>query len=146
MRTIEVEYIIPEGVQPGDTVTIEVEVPKPEKKPRGVLAGIPLEEMTIEQLKREKINAGSVLYKAQQRNASEDIIARNQERFDRVTARLAELAPAIDEEKEAAKAAKKAEREAKKAAKKAEKEAAKAAAAAEAQDVIDASIPEDVEI
>ncbi len=83
----------------------EVEVPKMQKQPRGCLAGIPLEEMTYEQLKREKINAGSVLYKAKKRNAPEETIAQNQERFDAVVAMLAEKRAEIKAEKEAAKAA-----------------------------------------
>ena len=83
----------------------EVEVPKMQKQPRGCLAGIPLEEMTYEQLKREKINAGSVLYKAKKRNAPEETIAQNQERFDAVVAMLAEKRAEIKADKEAAKAA-----------------------------------------
>lgn len=82
----------------------EVEVPKQVKTPRGCLAGIPLEEMTYEQLKREKINAGSVLYKAKKRNAPAETIAQNQERFDAVVALLAEKRAEIKAEKEAAKA------------------------------------------
>lgn len=58
----------------------DVEVPVAEKKPRGQLAGIALEDMTDEQLKREIINANSVLYKAKQRGASEDVIAKNEAR------------------------------------------------------------------
>lgn len=83
----------------------EIEAPKMQKTPRGCLAGIPLEEMTYEQLKREKINAGSVLYKAKKRNAPADTIAQNQERFDAVVALLAEKRAEIKAEKEAAKAA-----------------------------------------
>jgi hypothetical protein len=62
--------------------TFEVEAPIKERKPRGQLAGIALADMTDEQLKREIINAGSVLYKAKQRGASEEIIAKNQARLD----------------------------------------------------------------
>lgn len=87
----------------------EVEAPKQVKTPRGCLAGIPLEEMTYEQLKREKINAGSVLYKAKKRNAPEETIAQNQERYDAVSALLAEKRAEMKAEKEAAKAAAKAE-------------------------------------
>lgn len=77
----------------------EVEVPKKERAPRGVLAGIPLEEMTMEQLKRERINAGSVLYKAQKRNAPEETIALNQARLDAVKAEIeARKAEEADEE------------------------------------------------
>ena len=56
---------------------------------RGQLAGLTLEEMTDEQLKREIINAKSVLYKAIQRGASQETIEKNQARVD---AALAEKA------------------------------------------------------
>lgn len=94
-KTFEVEVTIPELPEGqkkwnvGDTFTIEVEVPTPEKKPRGQLAGIALVDMTDEQLKRELINAKSVLYKAKQRGASEDTIAVNQARVDAAEAEKA---------------------------------------------------------
>ena len=81
-KTFEVEVTVPEGMSAGDKFTIEVEAPVPEKKPRGQLAGIALEDMTDEQLKREIINANSVLYKAKQRGAAEETIAANQARVD----------------------------------------------------------------
>lgn len=92
-KTFKVEVTVPEGLKAGDTFEIEVEAPVKEKAPRGQLAGIALEDMTIEQLKREKINASSVLYKAKQRGASDETIAKNQARVDAVCARLAEVAP-----------------------------------------------------
>ena len=67
----------------------EVEAPKKEKKARGQLAGIALEDMTDEQLKRELINSKSVLYKATQRGASEETIAVNQARVDAAVAEKA---------------------------------------------------------
>ena len=94
-KTFEVEVTIPalpEGKKKwveGDTFTIEVEVPAPEKKQRGQLAGIALVDMTDEQLKREIINANSVLYKAKQRGASEETIAANQARVDAAKAEQA---------------------------------------------------------
>lgn len=82
-RTFEVEVTVPEGLKEGDTFKIEVEAPRRASgTPRGQLAGIALEEMTDEQLKREIINASSVLYKAKKRGASEDTIAINQARVD----------------------------------------------------------------
>lgn len=72
----------------------EVEAPVKEKKPRGQLAGIALEDMTDEQLKREIINANSVLYKAKQRGASEETIAMNQARVDAAKAEKAKRTPA----------------------------------------------------
>lgn len=53
---------------------------------RGKLAGLTLEEMDDEQLKRELINSKSVLYKAEKRGASEETIAKNQARVDAATA------------------------------------------------------------
>ena len=88
-KTFEVEVTVPDGLSAGDKFTIEVEAPVPEKKPRGQLAGIALEDMTDEQLKREIINANSVLYKAKQRGASEETIAANQARVDAAKAEKA---------------------------------------------------------
>ena len=82
MAKFTVEVTVPEGLKAGDSFTVEVEAPTPEKKPRGQLAGIALEDMTDEQLKREIVNANSVLYKAKQRGASEETIAANQARVD----------------------------------------------------------------
>ena len=73
--------------------TFEVELPEKVKKPRGQLAGIALADMTDEQLKREIINAGSVLYKAKQRGASDEIIAKNQARLDAAKAEKASRHP-----------------------------------------------------
>ena len=74
---------------------LEIEAPAKEKKPRGQLAGIALEDMTDDQLKREIINAGSVLYKAKQRGASEEIINANQARLDAAKAEKAKRAPVL---------------------------------------------------
>ena len=59
------------------------------------MAGLSLEEMTDEQLKRELINANSVLYKAQQRGASAETIAANQARVDAAKAEKAKRAPVV---------------------------------------------------
>ena len=91
-KKFEVEVTVPEGMSAGDKFTIEVEAPVAEKKPRGQLAGIALEDMTDEQLKRELINANSVLYKAKQRGASEETIAANQARVDAAKAEKAKRA------------------------------------------------------
>lgn len=77
--------------------TYEVELPTAEKKPRGQLAGIAIEDMTDEQLKREIINASSVLYKAKQRGASEEAIAKNQARLDAAKAEKEKRAPVVVE-------------------------------------------------
>ena len=88
-RTFEVEVTVPEGLKEGDVFKVQVEVPAAEKKPRGQLAGIALEDMTDDQLKREIINANSVLYKAKQRGAAEETIAANQARVDAAKAEQA---------------------------------------------------------
>lgn len=62
---------------------------------RGQLAGLNVEEMSDEQLKREIINANSVLYKAKQRGASEDTIAKNQARVDAALAEKAKRQPEV---------------------------------------------------
>ena len=56
-KTFTVELTVPDGLVAGDVFTAEIEIPAPVKKPRGQLAGLTLEEMTDEQLKREIINA-----------------------------------------------------------------------------------------
>lgn len=97
-RIIEVEVTVPEGLSAGDTFKVEVEVPAPVKKARGQLAGIALEDMTDEQLKRELVNANSVLYKAKQRGASEEIIASNQARVDAAKAEKAKRSGVAEKE------------------------------------------------
>lgn len=92
-KTFTVEVIVPEGLTAGDKFNVEVEMPDVEKKPRGQLAGIAVEDMTDEQLKREIINAGSVLYKAKQRGASDETIAANQARLDAAKAEKEKRAP-----------------------------------------------------
>ena len=106
-NTFEIEVTIPalpegkESWQEGDNFTVVVEAPAKEKKPRGQLAGIALEDMTDEQLKREIINANSVLYKAKQRGASAETIAANQTRVDAAYAEKAKRHPVAAAEAEA---------------------------------------------
>lgn len=94
-KTFVVEVTIPElpegknSWETGDTFSVEIEAPAKEKKQRGQLAGIAIEDMTDEQLKREIINANSVLYKAKQRGAAEETIAANQARVDAAKAEQA---------------------------------------------------------
>lgn len=91
-KTMTVEVEAPKNLKAGEKFTIEVEIPKPKRKPRGQLAGIALVDMTDEQLKREIINAKSVLYKAKQRGAAEETIAANQARVDAALAEKAKRA------------------------------------------------------
>ena len=100
-KTFTVELTVPEGLSAGDVFTAEIEMPAPVKKPRGQLAGLTLEEMTDEQLKREIINAKSVLYKAKQRGASKETIAANQARVDAALAEKAKRAPVVAQATEA---------------------------------------------
>lgn len=72
---------------PHCNTVFEVEIPAAQR--RGVLVGIALEDMTIEQLKREKVNAHSVLYKGIKRNCSPELVARNQARLNAVKEALA---------------------------------------------------------
>ena len=76
----------------------QMEMPEKVRKPHGQLAGIAIEDMTDEQLKREITNATSVLYKATKRGSSEETIAKAQARLDAAKALR-------DERKAAAKAA-----------------------------------------
>ena len=96
-KSVTLELTVPEGLVAGDVFTVEVELPTPEKKQRGQLAGIPLEEMTDEQLKRELINASSVLYKAKQRGAAPETIAVNEARVEAAKAEKAKRAPVMAE-------------------------------------------------
>ena len=79
VKKLRVNVTVPEGYAPGDTFVIEVEVPSARGRQRTVK---PIDEMTQEELKREIINAGSVLYKAQKRGADEEIIERNKARLE----------------------------------------------------------------
>ena len=92
-KMVTLTIIAPRKLREGEEFEIEVELPTVEKKPRGQLAGVALEDMTFEQVKREVINSGSVLYKAKQRGATEVTIAANQARYDAALARKAELSP-----------------------------------------------------
>lgn len=97
-KKLRVNVTVPEGFKPGDTFMIEVEVPGGRRAQREVK---PIEEMTKEELKREIINAGSVLYKAQKRGADEEIIAKNLARLDAAKALMAEKFPKPIVEKKA---------------------------------------------
>jgi hypothetical protein len=65
---------------------------------RGQLAGLQLADMSDEQLKRELVNAKSVLYKAQQREASQETIDKNQARVDAALEEKANRAPEVTED------------------------------------------------
>lgn len=97
-KKLRVNVTVPEGFQPGDTFMIEVEIPGGRRVKHDIK---PIDEMTKEELKREIINAGSVLYKAKKRGAAEEIIKNNQERLDAAKALMAEKFPKPIVEKKA---------------------------------------------
>lgn len=104
-KTFEIEVTVPEGVVSGDTFVVEVEAPKRAKgtgSGKGQLVGLTLEEMTDLQLKREIVNAGSVLYKATKRGAPAATIEANQIRLDAARAEKASRAPIVAVEEEVA--------------------------------------------
>lgn len=61
-RVIEVSFTADKDIAAGETVTFKYELPK-STGTHGVVAGIPLAEMTDDQLKIEYRNANSVAYK-----------------------------------------------------------------------------------
>ncbi len=95
MAKYRIEVVVPEGLTAGDTFQVEVEIEKKTNanKPRGTLAGVPLEDMSLEQLKRAKINVSSVIYKAKQRGAKESDIMLNEERLARINELLEQKKP-----------------------------------------------------
>lgn len=103
-KLIELEVEAPKNLKAGEKFTVEVAIPTAPRAPRGMLAGIALEDMTLDQLKRELINAKSVLYKAKLRGAPEQTIKANEERVAAAEAmrakRLAEAQEVQVEEEE----------------------------------------------
>lgn len=87
-RVFQIEVEVPHGLQAGDKFVIDVEQPFVPKVKKTRLANIPLEQMTIEQLKRELINARSMLYKAQARGDEKKLV----EATKRVNRAASELA------------------------------------------------------
>lgn len=61
-RVIKVTYVADHDIKAGESVTFDYEVPK-SMGTRGIVAGIPVNEMTDDQLKIEYRNANSVFYK-----------------------------------------------------------------------------------
>lgn len=89
-KKLRVNVTVPEGFKPGDTFVVEVDVPSGRRTQHDTK---PIDEMTKEELKREIINAGSVLYKSQKRGAAEEIIQKNKERLDAARALMTEKFP-----------------------------------------------------
>lgn len=61
-RVIKVSFTADKDIAAGETVEFQYEIPKSAIS-RGIVAGIPLEDMTDDQLKIEYRNANSVYYK-----------------------------------------------------------------------------------
>lgn len=89
---------VPEGLVGGDT--FEYEVPK-KTSSRGAVAGIPVEEMTADQLKIEYRNANSVFYK--QTKAKGQATPEATERLEKVKAIMEEKGIAPTSRKAASK-------------------------------------------
>lgn len=85
-KVIKVSWTADHDIKEGETVEFDYTLPA-STKIRGVNAGIPVEEMTEEQLKIEYRNANSVLYKT--KKAGRDATAA-QARFDKVVAIMKE--------------------------------------------------------
>lgn len=66
-HTIKVTFVADHDIAAGETVVFDYLVPKSEGI-RGIVAGIPLAEMTDDQLKIEYRNANSVYYKTKKAN------------------------------------------------------------------------------
>lgn len=75
----------------------EVEIVTPEVSRRGILNGVSLEDMTDDQLKREIINAKSVLYKSEKRGASIETIAKNKDRVEAALTEKAKRTPVAED-------------------------------------------------
>ena len=73
----------------------ELEVIKPATQPKGILNGIALADMTLDQLRIEKRNAKSVLYKSEKAGATEEMLVPKRERVAAVEARIMEVAPTV---------------------------------------------------
>ena len=87
-RIFQVEVEVPHGLHAGDKFVINVEQPSVATTKKTRLANIPLEQLTLEQLKRELINARSMLYKAQARGDEKKLVEATK-RVNRVAEELA---------------------------------------------------------
>lgn len=87
-KKYQIEVEVPHGLQAGDRFIIDVEQPSAPKVRVSRLANVPLTQMTKEQLKRELVNARSVLYKAHARGDEKKLVEATQ-RVNRVAQELA---------------------------------------------------------
>ena len=82
-RVIKVKFVADHDIVAGEEIVFDYEVPKSER--HGAVAGIPLEEMTDDQLKIEYRNANSVAYKT--KKAGRDA-TKAEERLERCKAEM----------------------------------------------------------
>ena len=87
-KKFKIEVEVPHGLHAGDRFVIDVEAPSVPKVSIAKLANTPLEQLTEGQLKRELINARSVLYKAQARGDEAKLVEATR-RVNRVAKELA---------------------------------------------------------
>lgn len=87
-KTVKVTYTADRDIKAGETIEFDYELPVSAGK-RGVVAGIPLEEMSDDQLKIEYRNANSCFYKvSHKQNADPAAIAKAKDRLDAVLAMM----------------------------------------------------------
>lgn len=73
-KKFQIEIEVPQGLKAGDRFAVSIETPKHPKVTRTRIRDIPLADLTMEQLKQERINARSVLYKATRRDDKVGIV------------------------------------------------------------------------
>ncbi len=88
-KTFQIEVEVPHGLHAGDRFVVDIEAPAVPRVTKSRLVNVPLTQMTLDQLKRERINARSMLYKAQQRG-DEAAVVEATKRFNAVAKELAE--------------------------------------------------------
>ncbi len=87
-KKFQIEVEVPHGLHAGDRFIVDIEQPSAPKVQKVKLMNTPLEQMTYEQLKRELVNARSVLYKAHARGDDAKFIEATK-RVNRVAQELA---------------------------------------------------------
>jgi hypothetical protein len=86
-KVIKVKFVADKDYKAGDEIEFDYEVPKG-MGTRGAVAGIPLDEMTDDQLKIEYRNANSVFYKAKKANKNQDTITKSETRLEACKAEM----------------------------------------------------------
>lgn len=87
-KKFQIEIEVPHGLKAGDRFVVDVDVPAAPNVKKSRIVNVPLSQMTMEQLKREKINAKSVLSKAIRRDDNIAVIEATK-RVNRVAAEIA---------------------------------------------------------